>query len=134
MARYLAETSGDPRGTRNCSLLALWLMRPVRSISFPITFRCWGYLDDLILIPIGIALAIKMIPIAVLDECRARPYETMTNGMLVSLTAGAVIVVIWTVLAALCLLWVYQEFVASPASPSRYASRPAPECLLCRAR
>lgn len=31
-----------------------------------------GYLDDLILIPMGIALAVKMVPPSVLAECRAR--------------------------------------------------------------
>ena len=31
-----------------------------------------GYLDDLILIPIGIALAVKLIPDSVLVECRAQ--------------------------------------------------------------
>jgi uncharacterized membrane protein YkvA (DUF1232 family) len=36
-----------------------------------------GYLDDFILIPMGIALAIKMIPPSVLDECRARAQEAM---------------------------------------------------------
>ena len=34
-----------------------------------------GYLDDLILIPLGIALAIRMVPHAVLAECRARAQE-----------------------------------------------------------
>ena len=29
-----------------------------------------GYLDDLVLIPLGIALALRMIPPAVMDECR----------------------------------------------------------------
>ena len=31
-----------------------------------------GYLDDLILIPLGIVLAIRMIPGPILEECRAR--------------------------------------------------------------
>ena len=31
-----------------------------------------GYLDDLVLIPLGIALVLRMIPPAVLDECRGR--------------------------------------------------------------
>jgi uncharacterized membrane protein YkvA (DUF1232 family) len=30
-----------------------------------------GYLDDLVLVPIGIALAIRMVPPSVLMECRA---------------------------------------------------------------
>ncbi len=54
-----------------------------------------GYLDDLILIPLGITLAIKMIPQPVLAECRSRAQDTIQNGKPVSRVAGAVIVVIW---------------------------------------
>ena len=50
-----------------------------------------GYLDDLILIPIGIALAIRMVPSSVLAECRARAQEVMSQGKPVSRIAGAVI-------------------------------------------
>ena len=50
-----------------------------------------GYLDDLILIPMGIALAIKMVPPSVLTECRARAQELMSQGKPVSRIAGAVI-------------------------------------------
>ncbi|MDR4504127.1 MAG: YkvA family protein [Candidatus Scalindua sp.] len=39
-----------------------------------------GYLDDLILIPTGIALAIKLVPHSVLAECRARAQDTLQNG------------------------------------------------------
>ena len=70
-----------------------------------------GYLDDLILIPMGIALAIKFVPHSVLAECRARAQETMQNGKPVSRAAGAVIVVIWLVLAALCIVWAYESFM-----------------------
>ena len=44
----------------------------------------FGYLDDLILIPIGIAFAIKLIPDSVLAECRARAHEATQNGKPVS--------------------------------------------------
>ena len=70
-----------------------------------------GYLDDLILIPLGIALAIKLIPYSVLAECRARAQETIQNGKPVSRVAGAVIVVIWLALAALCFVWAYEAFM-----------------------
>lgn len=43
-----------------------------------------SYLDDLVLIPIGIALAIKLVPPAVLAECRARAQDVMVNGKPVS--------------------------------------------------
>lgn len=70
-----------------------------------------GYLDDLILIPMGIALAIKLVPHSVLAECRARAQETIQNGKPASRAAGAVIVVIWLVLVALCIVWVYESFL-----------------------
>jgi uncharacterized membrane protein YkvA (DUF1232 family) len=43
---------------------------PIDPIPDPIPVL--GYLDDLVLIPLGIALAIRMIPAAVLAECRER--------------------------------------------------------------
>jgi uncharacterized membrane protein YkvA (DUF1232 family) len=70
-----------------------------------------GYLDDLILIPMGIALAIKLIPHVVLAECRTRSQETIQKGRPVSRIAGAVIVAFWLVLAALCIVWAYEAFM-----------------------
>jgi len=70
-----------------------------------------GYLDDLVLIPAGIALAMKLVPDQVLMECRAQAQEIIQNGKPVSRVAAAVIVVIWLALAALCILWVYEAFI-----------------------
>ena len=72
-----------------------------------------GYLDDLILIPIGIALAIKLVPHQILAECRARAQETIQNGKPVSRVAAAAIVAIWLLLAALCIMWAYEAFMVS---------------------
>ena len=69
-----------------------------------------GYLDDLILLPLGIALAIRMVPGSVLAECRVRAQETLQNGKPVSRVAGAVIVVIWLLFAILLALWAYEVF------------------------
>src|SRR5215475_16038281 len=65
-----------------------------------------GYLDDLILLPLGIAWARRLVPPAVLVECRARAQETMQDRKPVSWVAGAIIVVLWLVLAVLGLVWV----------------------------
>jgi uncharacterized membrane protein YkvA (DUF1232 family) len=70
-----------------------------------------GYLDDLILIPLGIALAIKLVPPAVLTECRARVAESTPSGKPVSRTAGMVIVVIWLAFTGLCIGWAYKAFM-----------------------
>ena len=71
-----------------------------------------GYLDDLVLIPMSIALAIKLVPHQVLAECRARAQQTIQNGKPVSRVAGAVIAAIWVVLAALCIVWAYKALMA----------------------
>ena len=67
-----------------------------------------GYLDDLILIPAGIALAIRLVPDSVLADCRAQAQETLKNGRPVSRIAAVVIIVIWIALAAFCIVWVYR--------------------------
>jgi uncharacterized membrane protein YkvA (DUF1232 family) len=64
-----------------------------------------GYLDDLVLIPAGIVLAIRLIPDSVLDECRKR--AAVADGKPVSRVAGAVIVVIWLIMALMFVLWCY---------------------------
>jgi uncharacterized membrane protein YkvA (DUF1232 family) len=66
-----------------------------------------GYLDDLILIPLGIAVAIKMIPPQVLAECRTRAQASMPGGKPVSRIGAVGIVGMWILLAALCMWWVY---------------------------
>ena len=43
-----------------------------------------GYLDDLILLPIAITLALKMVPHSVLVECRAQAHDTMQNKQPIS--------------------------------------------------
>ena len=69
-----------------------------------------GYLDDLVLIPVGIALAIKLIPQSVLIDCRARALKAMENKKPVSWVAGAIILLIWLGLTVLCAIWVYNKF------------------------
>jgi uncharacterized membrane protein YkvA (DUF1232 family) len=64
-----------------------------------------GYLDDLVLIPLGIVVAIRLIPPDVIAECRARAAQALSNGGPASRVAGAVIVGLWIVLAALCVRW-----------------------------
>ncbi len=60
-----------------------------------------GYLDDLILIPLGIKLALALIPAEVMAESRAKAREIIRQGKPVNRAAAVVIVVIWLLLAAL---------------------------------
>lgn len=63
-----------------------------------------GYLDDLVLVPLGAALAIKMIPAEVMQECRAKSEEVMQAGKPVNRTAAVVIILIWV----LVFIWAFK--------------------------
>src|SRR5205085_6558079 len=60
-----------------------------------------GLLDDLLLVPLGVWLALKMIPAEVLSDSRARAAEELRNGKPVNRAAAFVIVAVWLLLAAL---------------------------------
>ncbi len=60
-----------------------------------------GYVDDLVIIPLGIALALKMIPADVMEECRAEAETSMGRGVPGAKVAAAVVVGIWLLLLAL---------------------------------
>lgn len=55
----------------------------------------FGYLDDLILVPLGIMLVLKMIPPIVLAECREKAKMQINQQKPISLVAAAVIVMLW---------------------------------------
>ena len=58
-----------------------------------------GLVDDLIFIPIALALAVRFIPDEVLADCRARAGEIAERRT--SRVAAAVIIGVWVVLAAI---------------------------------
>lgn len=70
-----------------------------------------GYLDDLVLVPLGIALALKMIPENVMAECRQKADQAMREGKVVSWKAGAVIVLMWVLLALLAFALVLRALI-----------------------
>lgn len=55
-----------------------------------------GYLDDLILVPLGVWLVIKLIPKDVMAECRVKAQENITAGKPV-LKAGAWLLALWLI-------------------------------------
>jgi uncharacterized membrane protein YkvA (DUF1232 family) len=99
-ALYLAYR--DPRVPWVARLLAAvvvgYAFSPIDLI--PDFIPVLGYLDDLILVPLGIALALRMIPPQVMAECRARAREVIAQGKPVSRAAAAVVIAIWLLLAA----------------------------------
>jgi len=98
-ALYLAYR--DPRVPWYAKLLAAcvvaYAFSPIDLI--PDFIPVLGTLDDLVLIPLGIALSVKLIPPQVMAECRAR--AAAAEGEPTNWVAAAVIVTIWIGLAAL---------------------------------
>lgn len=67
------------------------------STSIPDFVPVLGYIDDLILIPIGIALSIKLIPKDIIEYCK-KESNNLTITRRLGIYAGSVIVLIWLVL------------------------------------
>jgi uncharacterized membrane protein YkvA (DUF1232 family) len=82
--------------------VAGYAFSPIDLIPDPIPVL--GYLDDLILVPLGVLVARRMIPKLVLDECRERAQFAMAQGRPLNRTAAVVIVVLW-VLAVTAVIW-----------------------------
>ena len=99
-ALYLAYR--DPRtpwyAKAFSALVVAYAFSPIDLIPDPIPLL--GYLDDLILLPLGIALAVKMIPPAVLEESRLHAQSVVEQGKPVNKAAAAVIIAVWVLLAA----------------------------------
>jgi len=101
MALYLAYK--DPRTPLHARVLAVivvaYAFSPIDLIPDPIPVL--GYLDDLILVPLGIALAVRLIPPGVLEECRAEAREAGKLTGPKGTAAAVAVVLIWLLLAAL---------------------------------
>ncbi|NJK68238.1 MAG: DUF1232 domain-containing protein [Microcoleus sp. CSU_2_2] len=69
-----------------------------------------GYLDDLIIVPLGIWLVIKMIPPAVLAECRQKAIMEIDRSKPTNQATAAVIVAIWFGLGILAIIWLKKMF------------------------
>ena len=64
-----------------------------------------GYLDDLLLLPLGVALALRLVPREVLSESRERAGELVGQSQPVNRLAGVVILLVWAALAGLAAWW-----------------------------
>jgi uncharacterized membrane protein YkvA (DUF1232 family) len=107
-AIYLAYK--DPRVPLHTRIFAAcvvgYAFSPIDLIPDPIPIL--GYLDDLILIPLGVALAIRMIPPVVLAECRDKAREVIEEDKPVNRIAAAIIIAICLLLATVAIVLVTQ--------------------------
>lgn len=106
-ALYLAGR--DPRVPWYAKALAVvvaaYALSPIDLI--PDFIPVIGYLDDLILLPLGILLVVRLIPPGIMAEHRA---AAAMSARLVSRPAAVVIVCLWVALAIL-LGWLVYQYV-----------------------
>ena len=69
-----------------------------------------GYLDDLILVPLGIILVVRIIPPAVLEDCRQQAEVAMSQSTPKSWIAAVVVVAIWLLLGFFGVVWLGRMF------------------------
>jgi uncharacterized membrane protein YkvA (DUF1232 family) len=105
LALYLAVR--DPRvpwyAKMTAAVVVAYALSPIDLI--PDFVPILGYLDDLILIPLGIALVLHMIPVTVMEDCRERARVELTGNRPVSRTAAGAIILIWILSAVLVGWW-----------------------------
>ena len=69
-----------------------------------------GFVDEIILLPFAIALAVKMIPGDVMAECRARASQEQLTGSWLGRIGAALVVVFWLALIVLAGMWAHSTF------------------------
>ena len=103
---YLAYR--DPRTPWHARLFAVFVvgyaLSPIDLV--PDFVPVLGYLDDLILVPLGLALALKMIPRTVLDECREKAKLELDQGKSSGWQAGALVILTWLLLGLVAVVLV----------------------------
>jgi uncharacterized membrane protein YkvA (DUF1232 family) len=83
-----------------------YALSPIDLIPDPIPVL--GQLDDLLLVPLGIALARWLIPVDVLAECRGRAEAAIGNlAPRARWLAAAVVLVTWIMLLGVAARWVW---------------------------
>ncbi len=65
-----------------------------------------GYLDDLVIIPLGVWLAMKLIPSPVMADCRQRAEASLGEGKSRFKFMAVIFIAVWVVVVALVALWI----------------------------
>ncbi len=104
---YVARDRRTPLPVRLLALLvAAYALSPIDLI--PDFIPVLGYLDDLVLIPLGVALVVKLTPPDIVAEARERARASGRRP--VSYGAAAVIILFWIAILALITRWLVGLF------------------------
>ena len=106
---YAARDPRTPWPVRMLALaVATYALSPIDLI--PDFIPVLGYLDDLVLIPLGVALVVRWVPAEVMDAAKAKARETAQRPT--SRGMAVVIVGIWVLLAVGLGIWGWQAWQA----------------------
>ncbi|HEX9182436.1 MAG TPA: DUF1232 domain-containing protein [Burkholderiales bacterium] len=110
MALYFAAR--DPRTPLVAKVLAAvvvaYALSPIDLI--PDFIPVIGLLDDLVLLPLGVAIVLRLVPPEVMAEARARAEAALELPR--SIAAAVVIALLWIGVVALAGYWAYRAFAA----------------------
>lgn len=70
-----------------------------------------GYLDDLVVIPLGILLAVRLIPSNVMEECRVQAESYNKEGKKANWVAGSIIIAVWMAAIGLIAYKILKHFI-----------------------
>ncbi|HSI91285.1 MAG TPA: YkvA family protein [Adhaeribacter sp.] len=70
----------------------------------------FGYLDDLLIVPAGVALSIRLIPGPVMDECRVKAAELFASQKPKARYAVMVVIFTWVLVLAVVFMVGYKFF------------------------
>jgi uncharacterized membrane protein YkvA (DUF1232 family) len=99
---FVARDSRTPIFVKTLALLvAAYALSPIDLI--PDFIPIIGYLDDLILIPLGLALVVRLTPHEVMESARAQAKQASTKP--VSYSAAAFIILVWLLVMWLLGKW-----------------------------
>ena len=100
---FAARDPQAPLGARILAgLVAAYALSPIDLI--PDFIPVLGYLDDLLIVPLGLLLVMRLMPDDVLDNARAKADTLLAKPR--SLLAAACFVAIWVVLGFYLVRWV----------------------------
>jgi uncharacterized membrane protein YkvA (DUF1232 family) len=68
-----------------------------------------GLVDEIVLLPFAIALAVKMVPAEVMSECRSRAAQ-LRPGTWMGRIGAVFIVILWLALIVLAAMWAHSTF------------------------
>ncbi len=102
-----ARSSLTPLGARLAAgAVAAYALSPVDLI--PDFIPVIGYLDDIVIVPLGIALAIRLIPPALFADFRAQAAARSERPK--SYIAAAIFAALWVLAATATGVWLWRHF------------------------